>query len=311
MAVNDDPSTISDHRIWVADPSSRLAQAIERGGGTPTNDPTGVTGVVWTGKDLSELRDLLTPAVEWLQLPSAGIERYVAAGVVEPTRTNTCAGPAYAKTVAEHALALMLACSRRLPTYSRARRWERVEISSVLGATVAIVGCGRIGRALIDLLGPFQARILACNRSGRPVEGATQTGDMAFVDRAIEQADFVVVAAPATPETKGLIGKRQLERMPSNAYLINIARGSLVDTDALVDALRAGSIAGAALDVTDPEPLPDGHPLWELDRALITPHVANPDAWDEKQLVGLVEENVRRFLAGEELLGVVDPARGY
>ena len=125
------------------------------------------------------------------------------------------------------------------------------------------------------------------------------------------RAQFVVIAAPATAATQHLVGADQLAAMREDAWLVNVARGSLVDTDALVAALAAGEIGGAALDVTDPEPLPDGHPLWSEPRALITPHVANPDATLHRYLAELVGENVRRLIADEPLASVIDTGAGY
>ena len=161
---------------------------------------------------------------------------------------------------------------------------------------MAIIGTGSIGRALIELLEPFRVEVLAVTRRGR--DGTIP------IDRVGEvwpHADFVVIAAPSTPATRHLVGAAELAAMRQDAWLVNVARGSLVDTDALVAALAAGEIGGAALDVTDPEPLPDGHPLWTEPRALITPHVANPDATLRLYLASLVRENVRRFAAGEPL----------
>jgi phosphoglycerate dehydrogenase-like enzyme len=125
----------------------------------------------------------------------------------------------------------------------------------------------------------------------------------------LPDAHHVVIAAPATPDTRHIIGAAELEAMRGDAWLVNVARGSLVDTDALVTALARGAIAGAALDVTDPEPLPDGHPLWDL--ALITPHIANPDATLRHYLARHVQENVARFANGEPLLSPIDPEAGY
>ena len=131
------------------------------------------------------------------------------------------------------------------------------------------------------------------------------------LDEVWPRAHHVVIAAPATGATRHLIGADELAAMRDDAWLVNVARGSLVDTDALVDALARGSIGGAALDVTDPEPLPDGHPLLREPRALITPHIANPDATLRRYLAELVRENVARFAAGEELLSRIDPEAGY
>jgi phosphoglycerate dehydrogenase-like enzyme len=174
------------------------------------------------------------------------------------------------------------------------------------GATVAIVGAGGIGRALIELLAPLHAEVLAVARRGR---GGTLPADR--LHEVLPRAHHVVVAAPATGGTRHLIGAPELAAMRADAWLVNVARGPLVDTGALVEALAAGAIAGAALDVTDPEPLPAGHPLWREPRALITPHVANPPATLRRYLAAHVRANVERLAAGAPLLSVIDPAAGY
>jgi D-3-phosphoglycerate dehydrogenase len=174
-----------------------------------------------------------------------------------------------------------------------------------------VFGAGGIGGELMAMLGPLEASVIAVNRSGSPVPGAHRSVPAAQLNDVIGQADWVVITAPLTAETRGLFDAEMLSRMRPDAWLVNVARGGIVDTDALVAALTDGGIAGAALDVTDPEPLPEGHPLWSLGNVLITPHVAN--TWDMAlpELRGLVRRNVARFAAGEPLEGVVDPATGY
>jgi D-3-phosphoglycerate dehydrogenase len=174
-----------------------------------------------------------------------------------------------------------------------------------------IIGTGGIGRALASFLQPLGASVLAMNRSGAPMPGARETYPVERLLDVIGRADFVVVAAAHTPATHQLIDARALKSMKPGAWLINVARGGLVDTDALVQALRDGTIGGAALDVTDPEPLPDGHPLWTLPDVLITPHVANTWRMAIPDLKRLIERNVRAFALGEPLEGLVDPALGY
>jgi D-3-phosphoglycerate dehydrogenase len=246
----------------------------------------------------------LPDGVRWVQLPSAGVERWL--DRIDRERQWTSAAPAFGRGVAEHALALMLAGTRRLHEFARTQTWTRPEIHRLEGTTVAIIGTGSIGRALIELLEPFRAEVLAVTRRGRdgtlPVER---------LDEALPSAHFVVIAAPSTAATRHLIGADQLALMREDAWLVNVARGTLVDTEALVAALAAGEIAGAALDVTDPEPLPDGHPLWTEPRALITPHVANPDVTLMSDLAGLAGEQVRRLAAGEPLLSPIDLDAGY
>ena len=173
--------------------------------------------------------------------------------------------------MAEHALALLLAGVRGIAYYARTKTWDPRSERVLEGSTVAIIGAGGIGRVLIAMLEPHDVEIIAVTRSGRdgtlPVER---------LDEVWGGADHFVIAAPSTDDTKHLVGARELAAMKPHSWIVNIARGSLIDTDALVAALDAEQIGGAALDVTDPEPLPDGHPLWDSPRALITPHVANP-----------------------------------
>ncbi|MER6988742.1 NAD(P)-dependent oxidoreductase [Saccharopolyspora hirsuta] len=273
------------------------------------------SALVWFGGAPEQFAELDHPGLEWVQLPAAGIESWVSAGALRDGVTFTSAAGTYAQTVAEHTLGLMLAGARQMHRMARASSWSRPEgMVSVFGSTVGIVGAGGIGRALIELLRPFGVRVLAVNRSGRPVDGAAATwrsDDAAGVRELLAESDFVVVAAPATAETAQLIDAGALARMKPGAWLVNVARGSLVDTEALVAALDAERIGGAALDVTDPEPLPDGHPLFQHPRAIISPHAANPMSLLVPALARRVEENVRRRLAGEPLLGVVDRAAGY
>jgi phosphoglycerate dehydrogenase-like enzyme len=296
--------------IHIAGDRPDLEAAVRAGGGEP-GPLERADGVVWLGGDPSALPEL-PPSVRWVQLPSAGVEQWLRAGVVGDGAVFTSAVGAFGLPVAEHALALILAAAKAIPRSATARTWDpdgRNRVRALEGATVAIVGAGGIGRALISLLAPFGAEVLAVTRRGRPVDGATRTLPADRVAEAFPEADYVVVAAPATEGTRHIVGAPELAAMRADAWLVNVARGSLVDTDALVEALRSAAIGGAALDVTDPEPLPDDHPLWEL--ALITPHVATPPEAEARHFAARVEENVRRLAAGEELEGVVDPGGGY
>jgi phosphoglycerate dehydrogenase-like enzyme len=267
--------------------------------------------VVWHTGEPAEARAHLHEGIEWVQLDSAGVDRWIGTGILDERRTWTSARDAYAADVAEHAVALVLAAARRLPQTARDRRWSGVGGDRLAGRTVGLVGAGAIGREAIARLRPFGVRIVALTRSGRTVEGADDSLPAARLEELLERSDYVVLAAPLTHETRGLVGRRELERLRPDAWLVNVGRGALVDTDALVWALAKGAIGGACLDVTDPEPLPDDHLLWTFDNVLVTPHVANPPGTAEEPLARLVEENVRRFAAGEELLSVVDVERGY
>jgi phosphoglycerate dehydrogenase-like enzyme len=290
--------------VHVAPDSDRaIEDAVSAAGGRigPLDE---ADALVWLDSNPKSFPDALPDGVRWVQLPSAGVETWL--DRVDGSRAWTSAAGAYGLPVAEHALALMLAGARRLADCARASTWTAPPAAPLDGATVAIVGAGGIGRALMRLLEPLDVRVIAVTRRGRD---GTLPADR--LGEALPDAHHVVVAAPATADTRHVIGAAELEAMRADAWLVNIARGSLIDTEALVAALARGAIAGAALDVTDPEPLPDGHPLWSEPRALITPHIANPAATLRRYLARHVQENVARFAKGEELLSPIDPEAGY
>jgi phosphoglycerate dehydrogenase-like enzyme len=294
-------------------PEPDLAAAIEQAGGTvgPLEDADAVVLHNW-GDAKPELPGRLPDRVRWVQLPAAGVESWVHALPDGPVVTS--ATGAFALPVAEHALALMLAAARRLHTCARATEWidwTEVPARSLEGATVAIVGAGGIGQALIELLRPLHMRVLAVTRRGNPVAGAERTVAADRVDDVLPEADYVVLAAPDTGASRRLMDADRIAKLHSSAWLVNVGRGTLVDTDALVAALDAERIGGAALDVTDPEPLPAGHPLWGHPRALITPHIATTTGAERRHYVERVRENVGRFANGAALLGVVDRDAGY
>jgi len=293
-----------------------IEAAVVSGGGVLT-DADAADALIWTDPaDPEALRAVMrrSPA-RWIQLPFAGVERFLAAGVLDPARTWTCAKGIYGPSTAEHALALLLLASRRLDRHARARGWrgkgEYGDARRLIGGTVLIVGTGGIGRALAEMLAPLGPRIVAVNRSGDPMPGAGRTVPVAELASVVGAADWIVLAPALTPETHHLFDAAMIARMKPGAWLVNVGRGGLIDTGALVDALRRGAIGGAALDVTDPEPLPEDHPLWSFDDVIVTSHTANTWAMALPELAALVTRNVRRFAAGEPLEGLVDVARGY
>lgn len=297
-------------------PDPGIVAAVEAGGGEVA-DADRADGLVWTDpRDPAALKDLLpTSAARWIQLPFAGIEEFVTAGVLDPGRTWTCTKGIYGYACAEHALTLMLAAARDLPWHARAATWRGNGLGSperlLRGSHIVILGAGGIGRELVGLLAPFRVRTTVVSRSGRGVEGADAARSVDELDQLLPAADYVVLALALTPATKRMIDRRRLGLMKPHAWLVNVARGAHVDTDALVAVLEEGGIGGAALDVTDPEPLPDDHPLWTLDNALITSHVAN--TWDMAlpELRAMVERNVTAFARGHQLEGLVDVELGY
>jgi phosphoglycerate dehydrogenase-like enzyme len=239
------------------------------------------------------------------------MEYWIEHGVIDRERMWTAGKGTFAEPIGEYVLTMIMAAARSLPEVLAQRSWSEPPARRATGSTLGIVGAGGIGQAVIRIVEPLRMRILALTRSGREVRGATESLGPDGLDRLLAESDYVVLSAPATPETRGLLGARELARLGPHAWLINVARGSLVDTDALVEALRSRRIGGAALDVTDPEPLPDGHPLWDLDNVIITSHSANTMAMGDQCFAERLELNVRRFVEGELPLGLVDLAAGY
>jgi len=287
-----------------------VAEAVVDGGGALV-DPAAAEAVVWFGAAEPEgLPAVLraAPGARWVQLPWAGVEPYV--HLLGDGRTWTCGKGVYAEPVAEHALALALAGLRGLPDRVRATSWGRQGGRSLYGGRVTVLGGGGITEALLALLVPLRCEATVVRRSGAALAGATVVGPDGLLD-AVAGADVVVVALALTPATRGIVDAAVLGRMEGHAWLVNVGRGEHVVTADLVEALRSGSIGGAGLDVTDPEPLPDGHSLWSLPNCIITPHTANTLAMARPAVTERIRENVRRFGAGEELIGLVDPALGY
>jgi phosphoglycerate dehydrogenase-like enzyme len=290
-----------------------VARAVTAGGGKVV-DPEDARILVWTDPtDATGLAAVLDahPHLRWVQLPWAGIEPYVEVVRAHAERTWTCGKGVYAEPVAEHALALGLAGLRGLDRYARAGRWTAPRGRNLLGARVTIVGGGGIAESLLRLLGPFGCDVTVVRRSAAAMAAATRVLPSEDLDEALAGALLVVLALPLTPATDGLIDRRRLDLLAEGACLVNVARGRHVVTDDLVAALRDGTLGSAGLDVTDPEPLPPGHPLWALPNVIVTPHTANTEEMAEPLLSARVTENVRRWAAGEPLVGLVDPAAGY
>lgn len=241
-----------------------------------------------------------------LQLNSAGYDNYVAAGTLPAQASLACATGAYGQAVSEHMLAMVLSMMKRLPAYrdaQRAHAWtDEGEVTTLRGARVLVLGAGDIGTHFATLAAALGAHVRGVRRSvrdPRPPFEAVVSMDELFSELA--EADVVVSFLPSTPETRGLANGRFFSGMRRGAYFANGGRGDLVVTEDLIAALESGQLAGAALDVTDPEPLPADHPLWDAPGALVTPHVAGwyhlPVTLDN--IVDIAAENLRRLAAGE------------
>ncbi|WP_028479620.1 D-isomer specific 2-hydroxyacid dehydrogenase family protein [Nocardia sp. CNY236] len=307
--------------IGPSEPPATLLEKAVLEGGAVLSALEEARALIWTGSP-DEFPHALPSTVQWVQLPAAGVEDWFAAGIIaeHPEVRFTSAAGAFAASVAEHALMLLLAGIRYLPEQLRASGWRQQDffphVGTLRGKTVTIVGAGGIGRALIPMLLPLGAHVIAVNRSGRPVTGrgipeTVETFSADHLGRIWPRTDHVVIAAPATPATEHLIGTEELARLKPSSWIVNVARGSLVDTDALVAALASGAIGGAGLDVTDPEPLPDGHPLWVLPNAIVTPHDSNPPQLRFAAFADHVAANVARFVGERDLLAPIELVRGY
>lgn len=295
-------------------PSAFATNAVHAGGGEVVNLDDGPDSLVWLDpSDVDGLAGWLgqVPDARWVQLPFAGVERVAEAGILDDERIWTCAKGAYAEPVAEHALALTLAGLRHLPARVVARSWGIPAGTSLYDSKVTIIGGGGIATSLLGQLAPFRVDATVVRRHADPVPGAARTLPVERLHEALGDALVVVLALALTPETAGIIGAAELAAMDEGAWLVNVARGRHVDTDALVAALRDGGLAGAALDVTDPEPLPDGHPLWDLDNCIITPHTADTIEMVIPLLAGRIRTNVACLIAGDPLVGRVDTSAGY
>jgi phosphoglycerate dehydrogenase-like enzyme len=288
-----------------------VSEAVTSAGGELV-DVDEAEALVWTDPfDAGALSRLLAAheGIRWVQLPFAGVDRFAA--LFGDGRTWTSTKGAYSEAVAEHALALGLAGLRRLPQRARATSWGDQAGARLAGSRVTVLGGGGITEAFLRLLAPFYVESTVVRRRVAPVPGASQVVGLEGLHESLPGARLVVLALALTPETTGIIARAELERMAPEAWLVNVARGAHVVTDDLVAALRAGTIGGAALDVTDPEPLPDGHPLWSLENCLITPHTADTPEMTQPLLAERVRQNVERLAKGEPLVGLVDPDLRY
>ncbi len=291
---------------------SAYVSAAEAAGAEVVALSSEVRALIWTDYGRPDLLDRVldeNPQLQWVQLPFAGVDAFQES--LKRPVVFTSAKAAYREPVAEHALALALSLARIIPERVRASSWGRKFAVSLFDADVLIVGAGGITETLIELLAPFRANITVLRN--RPIEmpGANRTLPIDRLDEVLPFADFVFLATALTDETRGMFNLARFSLMQPTAYFINVARGAIVETDDLVEALNSGLIAGAGVDVTQPEPLPDGHPLWSAKNVIITPHSADTNEMVLRLFALRIEANVRAYFSGSELLGLVDPDLGY
>lgn len=277
---------------------------------------------VFIGWSLRPEQFVIAKKLKWIHSPAAAVHQLMYPELIRSNVILTNSTGVHGPVVAEHAIAVLLALAKRLPQamhYQARKIWaqellwnEHPRPREVAGATVLVIGMGGIGREFAIRAKALGMNVLAVRQN--PAKGAGPADavyGLEQMEELLPKADFVLLCTPVTPATTGLINRERLGKMKFGSYLINVARGPLIDDAALIEALQQQRIAGAALDVFDQEPLPADSPFWSLENVLITPHTAavTEKLWDRHY--DLIVENLNRLLAGEALLNEVDKHRGY
>lgn len=271
-----------------------------------------VGALIWTDySDPNGLKELLAknPQLEFVQLPFAGVDAFQE--VLDAPVRFACAKGSYREPVAEHALMLAMALGRVIPERVRANSWGRKFAASLYDANILIVGAGGITEELIKQLVPFRCNITVVRNRSSDLPGATTTVLLPELDKHLPDADWVFLACSLTDSTRNLFNLERFSKMKESAYLVNVARGPVVNTMDLVHALNEGLISGAGVDVTDPEPLPHGHPLWSANNVIITPHTADTNDQVVRLFSIRIKENLAAFKGLGDWVGLVDPELGY
>ncbi|MGB5625016.1 MAG: D-2-hydroxyacid dehydrogenase [Woeseiaceae bacterium] len=327
LAVREMPSWDASRTILVRDIDVQMSDMLSRYGDANIVVVTSVEDAMSRARNAGAIigycdDELLAAAtaLTWVQIFSSGAERCLdspklASGEVVLTNMQKMSAP----TIAEHAVALMLTLTRNLPQFARSMdegRWSRgpgytAGMSTVSGKTLLVIGLGGIGTEVAKRGEALGMRVIATRNSSRDAPPfVSYVGLSDEMLTLAEEAHIILNALPLTDATRGLIDADFFAATQDNSYFINIGRGATVVTDDLVAALQSGRLAGAGLDVTDPEPLPSDHTLWGLDNVIITPHVSARGS-DRSRHMLLMMENIRRYIAGDALLNVVDPKKGY
>jgi D-2-hydroxyacid dehydrogenase (NADP+) len=274
----------------------------------------GDADVIFGGLSSRELAD--AKKLRWVQCPSAGVEHYPLAEMIERDVILTNGQGCYAPEIAEHAFGLLFALTRGIAAHARQKQWgyepEPIELR---GMTMGIIGLGGIGREVARRARAMDMKVIAVDAEPMYGERFAMVDEVRLVDDGLndllKRSDVVVSCAPHTPKSRGMLGAEQFAAMKKGSYLINVSRGKIVKTEALLDALRSGQLAGAGLDVTDPEPLPAEHPLWSQPNAIVTSHIAGRSQFSWSRVQNVFCENVLRVARGLAMLNVVDKRKGY
>jgi phosphoglycerate dehydrogenase-like enzyme len=255
--------------------------------------------------------------LKWVQVYSAGVEGYRFPEFLSSNVVLTNAKIIQGPNIADHALAMLLSLTRDLyrviPNRTK-EEWARGQYKPIelRGKTAIVIGVGGIGSQIAQRAHGFGMNIIGVDPKDIPYQPyLTKVIAPDRLDSVLPQADVVFVSAPLTPQSEKMMGERQFELMKPNSYFIAVSRGRLYDTNALVKALDSRKLAGAGLDVTNPEPLPKGHPLWKFENVIVTPHIAGQSDMVQSRRLELIKENIARFVKGEPLLNVVDKQKGY
>jgi len=315
-------------RIRAAAPGARLVTVSIEGLADGPLDDVEVMLRGWLNSDAFDRLLARAPRLAWVHSATSGVERALTPASRERGLIVTNARGVFSRPIAEYVLMMILAVSRRLPQLlelQRERTWQPLEGSELRDVTVGIVGLGSIGRAVGSLATAFGCRVIAVRR--RPesgVESSREGDDLSFGEAMLDrvggpemlpellgESDFIVLAAPLTPATENMINADTLAMVKAGSWLINVARGRLIDERALLRALRDGPLGGAVLDTFREEPLPALSSFYELPNVIVTPHTAWSSGRVLDRSVDLFCDNLRRFATGEPLLNVVDPAAGY
>ncbi len=294
-------------------PGSRVVTIDEKG--RPTGDASGAQVAFPFTSDPAWLHGLVraVPSLRYLHFPFAGMEEVLSTRLPAHLLITSSAG-VYAVPIAEHVVAFILALARRLPLFweqQRRRRWRKDALEEVSGRRVGIFGYGGIGREIARRCAALGMEVWGLRRTGAPDPHAVRMLRPGQLHRLLEASDYVVIAAPLTPWTRGRIDGAALRRMKPGSYLLNVSRGAIVEESALVEALRAGHLAGAYLDVFAEEPLPRASPLWRAPHCYLTPHISFSSPRSPERMVELFCENAARYRARKPILNRVDRRRGY
>jgi phosphoglycerate dehydrogenase-like enzyme len=335
MSSTPDPTrgkllVLTRHRLefWIAPPwfSERLAKEFPAFTVLEENSCNGVEKdvgdvEVMFASSLKPQQFLAAKKLRWIHSQSAAVHQFMFPELIQSDLLLTNSREVHAPVVAEHVIAMIFALAKKIPAATRfqhERVWGqdaiwRLRPRELEGATLGLVGLGSIGRNVAKNASALGMRVIAVrehpDREKPP--GVHEVLSSSKLPELLSESDYVVLSVPLTPETTGMIGRPELAAMKADASLVNVGRGPLVDERALADALRQRKIGGAALDVFDQEPLPSDSPLWNLENLLITPHTAGMSDHMWERHYSLFRENLRRYLSGQPLLGLVNKQRGY